>query len=245
MADHSISVISSVVEYSRMITSNVSLDAKISGVTQNGNGVSSYGLSDMFVNSAFAIGEKTKISVGIKVPLHNANSRENSLPLPMDYQPGLGTFDVFAGVGYSIQKLQLTLAFQQPLVQNKNEFISELYPEESPFRNFQSTNKFQRSSDVLLRVSYPFELGQKWRLTPSILPIYHLFDDKFTDSGGVVQKIQGSAGLTLNLNAFLDYNITEKSGIQFSAGMPLLVRETRPDGLTRSFIASLEYKISF
>jgi hypothetical protein len=60
-----------------------------------------------------------------------------------------------------------------------------------------------------------------------------------------VQNIQGSAGLTLNLNAFLDYNITEKSGIQFSAGMPLLVRETRPDGLTRSFIASLEYKISF
>ena len=70
----------------------------------------------------------------------------------MDYQSSLGTFDLIFGVGYQINKLQLVAAIQQPLTQNNNLFFASSYPEDSPLREFQSTNKFIRSGDVMLRV---------------------------------------------------------------------------------------------
>ena len=45
--------------------------------------------------------------------------------------------------------------------------------------------------------------------------------------------------------AYLDYEINSKNIIQLNLGMPFIVRDIRPDGLTRSFIANIEYKIKF
>ncbi|MBX2977136.1 MAG: hypothetical protein KF721_13480 [Ignavibacteriaceae bacterium] len=112
-------------------------------------------------------------------------------------------------------------------------------------RTFKSTKKFTRSGDVLLRVSYPINITPKLKLTASILPIYHLSNDKYIDEFNVDKEIKGSEGLTLNGNAYLDYELNNKSIIQLNLGMPFIVRELRPDGLTRSFIANLEYRIKF
>ena len=163
----------------------------------------------------------------------------------MDYQLGLGTFDLILGFGYEIKKVQFVIALQQPLTQNKNEYISEKYPLDSELRNFQSTDQFKRSGDVLLRVSYPLTLDKKFKITPSILPIYHLKNDKYLNSTGVENEIKGSNGLTLNSNAYCDFNISDKSAIQLNIGIPVIVRDKRPDGLTRSFIATLEYRVKF
>jgi hypothetical protein len=81
-------------------------------------------------------------------------------------------------------------------------------------------------------------------LTPSLLPIYHLSEDRYFD-GFAMREIEGSQGLTLNGNLYIDWSLDEKSSLQLNAGMPFLFREARPDGLTRSFIATLEYKIKF
>lgn len=163
----------------------------------------------------------------------------------MDYQSSLGTFDLLFGIGYEVKKIQVVAAIQQPLTQNGNQFLASNYPITSHLRTFQSTNKFQRSGDVLLRVSYPIYLNSKLKLTPSILPIYHLTNDKYTDDLNMKREINGSKGLTLNGNAYLDYEISNKSIIQFNIGLPFVVRDTRPDGLTRSFIANIEYKVKF
>jgi hypothetical protein len=88
-------------------------------------------------------------------------------------------------------------------------------------------------------------LSKNLKLTPSVLSIYHLSNDKFTDEFNVEREIIGSEGLTLNGNVFLDYQINQKNGIQVNFGIPFIVRDTRPDGLTRSFITNLEYKIKF
>jgi len=163
----------------------------------------------------------------------------------MDYQASLGTFDLIFGIGYEIEKIQIVAAIQQPLTQNDNEFIATNYPINSKLRTFQSTNKFERSGDVLLRASYPINLNSKIKLTPSVLPIYHLTNDKYTDEFNIQKEINNSQGITLNGNVYMDYEISSKSIFQLNAGMPFIVRDARPDGLTRGFVANFEYRMKF
>jgi hypothetical protein len=244
-ADNSISVYGNYLEYNRQLSKKFGLDAKLTTISQNGNGISTFGLSDIFVNANFIASEKVKLTLGAKIPLSNASKTNDKLPLPMDYQASLGTFDLIIGIGYEIKKIQFIAAIQQPLTQNDNQFIATNYPTNSELRTFQSTNKFERSGDVLLRLSYPININSKLKLTPSILPIYHLRNDKYIDEFNVKQEIKGSQGLTLNGNAYLDYEINSKNIIQLNLGMPFMVRDSRPDGLTRSFIANIEYRIKF
>jgi hypothetical protein len=112
-------------------------------------------------------------------------------------------------------------------------------------RQFQSTNQFERKGDVLIRIAYPVINSNKFKVTASLLPIYHLGNDRYTDDLNIVRDINGSKGLTLNGNLFFDYHINSKNSIQLNAGVPFIVRDARPDGLTRSFIVNLEYKIKF
>ncbi len=244
-ADNSISIFGNYIEYNRQLTTKLGVDVKLTTLAQSGNGISVFGLSDIFVNTNFKASEKLKFTLGAKIPLSNASKMKNNSPLPMDYQASLGTLDLVFGVGYTIQKIQLVAAIQQPLTQNKNQFFASIYPINSTLRAFSSTNKFQRNADVLLRISYPLQVGSKIRITPSVLPIYHLKNDQYTDELNVKREINGSKGLTLNGNVYMDYEINTKNTIQLNVGMPFVVRNTRPDGLTRSFVANVEYKIKF
>lgn len=243
-ADNSILVYGGYLEYNRQLNSKIGADIKLSSLAQHGNGISVFGLSDLFVNVNYAPTPSLSLTLGTKIPLSGTDRTLDGLPLPMDYQSSLGTFDLIFGIGYQIKKFQLVAAIQQPLTQNKNAFSHLLYPESSPLNAFQSTNQFERSGDVLLRFSYPIEVLKNVVLTPSLLPIYHLSEDRYFD-GFSMREIEGSQGLTLNGNLYIDWSLDEKSSLQLNAGMPFLFREARPDGLTRSFIATLEYKIKF
>lgn len=244
-ADHSIAVIGAYVEYNRQLNDRLGIDFKTTALSQNGKELSAFGLSDVYLNVNYNVAEKVKMTVGTKIPLTNGNRTKDQLPLPMDYQASLGTFDLILGMGYEIKNFQLVAALQQPLSQNKNAFLAENRPVDSPFRAFQSTNRFKRSGDVLVRVSYPVKLAGKWTLTPSVLPIYHLRNDAFTDAYGIEKRIEGSEGLTLNGNVYLDFDFNQTNALQLSMGTPFIVREARPDGLTRHFVLNLEYKVKF
>jgi hypothetical protein len=240
-ADHSISIFENYLEYNRQVNEKLGIAIKIKSLFQDGNDISVFGLSDIYFNASYKLTEKANLTLGVKIPLSNGNKSKDDLPLPMDYQSSLGTFDLIMGIGYEIRNFQLIAALQQPLSQNNNEFISDNYPVNSKIRTFQSTNKFKRSGDVLLRVSYPIKMGEKFKLTPSILPIYHLTNDKYTDTSGQENDISGSKGLTLNGNVYLDCRINDSNAIQLNSGIPFVVRDARPDGLTRSFVLNLEY----
>jgi hypothetical protein len=244
-ADNSIAVYGNYLEYDRQLNEKFGIDLKLTTLAQNGIGFSVFGLSDVFLSANCRVGEKLKITLGAKIPLSSAGKSFNRLPLPMDFQTSLGTYDLIFGVGYEMKKLQIVAAVQQPLTQNDNRFFASSYPAGSKFSAFHSTNKFRRSGDVLLRVSYPVSLDQKLKLTLGILPIYHLSNDKYTDEFNIEKEIDGSSGLTLNGTVYLDYEINRKNMIQINMGMPFVVRESRPDGLTRSFIANIEYRIKF
>lgn len=245
LANYDILVYGSYLEFKGQLNKHVGIDAKLTTLAQSGNEISVFGFSDIFINANYKLNQKTKMSIGVKVPLHKANMRYQNIPLPMDYQKSLGTFDLIVGIGYEIKKIQFVAAVQQPLSQNKNQFFGSLYHIDSKLSTFQSTNKFQRSGDVLLRISYPLNINSKLKLTPSILPIYHIKNDKYTNEFNTQLEIKGSKGLTLNGNIYLDYEINNYNALQFNFGMPFIVRDKRPDGLTRSAIASLEYRIFF
>lgn len=244
-ADNSIAVFGNYLEYNRVINDKLAIEVKLTTIAQTGNDISVFGVSDVFVNGAYEVKKNFKVILGAKIPLSLANNTKEGLPLPMDYQASLGTVDLILGTGYKFKKWQFIAAIQQPLTQNENAFFSNTYPIDSELRSFQSTNAFKRSGDVLLRVSYALPITDKLIGTLSMLPIYHLANDKYTDELNVEREIIGSEGLTLNSNFYLDYKFNDKNIVQFNLGFPLIVRDSRPDGLTRSSIATLEYKIRF
>jgi hypothetical protein len=243
-ADHDISVFGNYLEYNRQFSNKFGLDFKLTSLAQKGNNISVFGLSDFYLNGNWQLNSVLKLTLGGKIPMNNGNKTINTIALPMDYQASLGTFDFIAGLGISLPKLKYVIAFQQPISQNSNQFKPENFGENSVFRKFQNTYQFKRKGDVLFRASYPVILGKKLNFTPSLLGIYHLGEDGFTNVGHE-NTIIGSSGLTLNGNVYFDYNFNKKNALQLNIGSPFIVRKTRPDGLTRSIVANIEYKIRF
>jgi hypothetical protein len=242
-ADKQISTIATYIAYNKQ-WDKLSIELKLSAIAQNGNDIKTFGISDLFVNASYPIYKQLNVSIGTKIPFSKADKQQNGLFLPMDYQASLGTFDLIAGISYTIKKWQFALALQQPLTQNNNQFNPTLYPNSSALSTFENTQQFYRSGDMLLRIAYPFQLKQ-WTITPSILPIYHLKNDQYTNIAGNKMDIEGSKGITLNTNLYITYNINAKNALQLSIAAPAIVRKNRPDGLTRSLVANIEYRIFF
>jgi hypothetical protein len=242
-ADHDITVLGSYLEFGRALGRNISLEMKLTSLQQMGNGITSFGLSDVFITAQQKLSKRVDVSAGFKIPLSDANRMQNGLPLPMDYQSSLGTLDVIVGLGFRHRALQLAAGFQQPLTQNNNQFLASDYSSDSKLSIFQSTKDFRRRGDLLLRASYRLMVDDKLKITLSALPIYHLSEDTFTDASGVEQIISGSNGLTLNGNLFVDYAWNDRHALQFIVASPFVVRASRPDGLTRSLILNLEYRL--
>ena len=245
VADHSIGIFGSYLEFNRKISKKLGADVKLTMLSQSGNNISAAGLSDVFVNFNYHAGDHFTFTAGVKMPLADGNKSRNGAALPMDYQSSLGTFDLILGGGYKFRKLQTLMAYQQPLTQNNNSFLATQYSSDSPLSTFQSTNQFHRKGDLLVRASYPIQATRKIAITPSLLPIYHLGNDTYVDEQSVTRKIDGSNGLTLNANLYIDFAIGNSYMLQFNFGTPLVVREARPDGLTRSLIVNLEYTVKF
>lgn len=245
VADYDIAIYGGGLGYSRTFSDKWSVDSKITFLSQGGNDIAVSGPGDVFLNLNYKASQRVTISMGAKIPLTKADKMDNGLPLPMDYQSSLGTLDFLGGISYTMDNWLFAFGFQMPLDQNENAFFSDLYAPDSPLSSIQTTNKFQRSADVLLRVSRPISVNDKMTITPGLLPIWHLGEDEFTDIDGVVKSIAGSDGLTLNGTVFLDYRLSPGNALEFSIGFPFIVREARPDGLTRSFVFGLGYAKRF
>jgi hypothetical protein len=237
-ADFDVNVFTTSLEYNRKIGSNFDMDVKLNFQSNSLDNTSVSALSDAFLIGNFKINKDWKTSFGVKIPLTDGNLKENEVVLPMDFQPSLGTFDLLLAVSKKVNKFDFSLAYQQPLSQNKNEYVAPLNGK------FFTTKGFKRSGDVLLRASYKWKFAEKLNLTPSILPIYHLANDKYLD-GTTEKEIEKSSGLTLNANLFLNYLINESNALQLSFGSPLIVRDARPDGLTRKYVVGLQYVVAF
>lgn len=244
-ADHNISVLGNYIEYERNINRNFGINARLTSISQSGNGISVWGLSDIFLTGKYRIWNQLNAILGVKMPLSDANKTKDQLPLPMDYQSSLGTIDGIFGLGYAMDHIQIMVGYQRPFIQNENSFDAGRYPEGSILRTFQTTNMYKRGSDALARISYDIPIVGALHISPSVLAVYHLDDDTYKSGPGKEATILGSKGLTVNGNLYIDYPFCMRHAVQLSAGAPLVVRKARPDGLTRGFVAGLEYKYTF
>ena len=135
-ADHDITVMGTFFEYSRQISDKWSAEAKITTLYQQNENVTAFGFSDVYLYANYAINDHFRFTLGAKLPMSDGNRLIDNTVVPMDFQSSLGTIDVLAGVAYKYNKLHVVMAFQQPVRQNNNQFLSENLVGNSVFNGF-------------------------------------------------------------------------------------------------------------
>ncbi len=182
------------------------------------------------------------LSVGLKAPLSAANLKINGYSLPMDYQPSLGTADLLLGLSYSRGFWDFSGGFQYPFLnKNRNSYFKEY----SPTDDFESTNLFERKPDALLKINYKIIRRKMFQLQPALLTLYHLGNDSYENIYGQRVSINGSQGWTVNAVVSALWKWSPKQSVEVVAATPLAVRSSRPDGLTRAWVLSVNYQVKF
>ncbi|MHA4844792.1 hypothetical protein ACX0G7_11540 [Flavitalea antarctica] len=227
------------------------LSGKLTGNYASGILGSAAGAGDVFLSATYALpaskGWQSSFTLGTKLPLNQSNLKEDGLSLPMQYQSSLGTVDLITGIAISSEKWKVAAGWQQPLTGiNRNNFLPQYWSEDKAAA-YPPTNDFNRKGDVLLRTSYRVFKKAEWSLEGGLLAIYHLGDDTYIDANisNAPIAIQGSQGLTLNITASLDIELNKRWSLGIIAGVPLVVRDVRPDGLTRSFVVAPQITYNF
>jgi hypothetical protein len=242
-----ITYVSPFVSYTRKFSKHFSLNTKVTFSSANGDFGTRATFGDAFLigNYAFKENDKKQWSAifGWKFPFTSSNKKINGYSIPLDYQASLGTFDLFLGTNFKYQKWDFNAVLQVPVFNNnKNSYFSEF----SGTTDFPTTNLFQRKSDALVRATYSLKTkNEKFTFKPNVLFIYHLEEDSYETIFGERQIISDSDGLTVNGNLISAYNFNKTNSLELSLATPFVVRTIRPDGLTRSIVASLIYKIAF
>lgn len=235
------------ISYTRQINEKFALSTKVTFSTANGSFGTRGAFGDAFLvgNYSFVAKNDTQWSVllGSKIPFTSSNLKINGFSLPLDYQSSLGTFDLFLGTNLKYKKWDFNAAIQIPVFNNnKNSYFAEY----SGTDDFLTTNLFERKSDALFRATYSLNTkNHKFTFKPNVLFIYHLGEDSFENIFGKRESYVGSEGLTINGNLISSYNISRQKSFELSLAAPFVVRDIRPDGLTRSFVLGLQYKYSF
>lgn len=235
------------VSYTRQINDKIELSSKVTFSSANGSFGTRAAFGDAFLIGKYTFEKKNNMQwstlLGWKIPFTTSNLKINNYSLPLDYQSSLGTFDLFLGTNLNYKNWDFNVALQIPVFNNnKNSFFKEY----SGTEEFPTTNLFERKSDALFRTTYTLNTkSKKFSFKPNVLFIYHLGEDSFLTIFGKRENFIGSKGLTINGNLMSSYNISKQKSIELSIASPLVVRDIRPDGLTRSFVAAVHYKFSF
>lgn len=242
-----VTYISPYVSYTRKINEKFSLSSKVTFSSAKGNFGTRAAFGDGFLVGNYTFNKKNNqqwsATFGAKFPFTSSNLKINGYSLPLDYQASLGTFDLFLGTNLNFKNWDFNAVVQLPIINNnKNSYFKEY----SGSNDFPSTNLFQRKSDALVRATYSIKTNnEKFTFKPNVLFIYHLGQDSYETIFGKRESISGSDGLTINGNLISSYNFNKTNSLELSLATPFVVRDIRPDGLTRKFVAGLIYKITF
>ena len=235
------------VSYTKRFNDRYSFTSKVTFSTAQGSFGTRSQFGDAFLIGNYSFKEKNKkqwsVLLGWKFPFTASNLKINGYSLPLDYQSSLGTVDLFLGTNLNYKKWDFNAAIQIPVFNlNKNSYFKEYGGTD----DFPSTNLFERKPDALVRATYSIKTSnKKFTFKPNLLFIYHLGEDSFENIFGQRESINGSEGLTINGNLITSYTITKQSSLELSLATPFVVRDVRPDGLTRSFVLGIQYQYSF
>lgn len=251
IGDEGVYVFTPAVQYDIRLNKQWQLQTKATANYASGNLGSAFGLGDFYLSGTYILKNKSKwqssFLFGIKIPFNTSNLKQDGKSLPMQYQSSLGTFDVIGGYTITNQKWLFATALQLPLSgKNNNNFLPAYFANTAALK-YPKSNDFDRKADVLLRANYNIKQSNKIKLNAGLLGIYHLGKDTYID-GNISNKpleINGSDGLTLNITGAAQFALSKKIDVGLLAGVPLVVRDVRPDGLTRSFSISTDFIFKF
>lgn len=247
LGEQSVHLITPTLEASFQINPRSSINIKTNLQVAFGKQATKFGMGDITISHSTNLLSKTKhqliLNIGAKLATGRATAKDkNKFELPMVYQSSLGTFDLLLGLNYKFNYklgvVNIATGYQQPLIHiNRNSVIE----------NFDTLNakSFIRKGDVFLRIDKIFTIKKKFDIGVGALAIYHILKDEIVLQDDSKQAINGSQGLTLNITALFGYRINDKIEIGLSAGFPVLVRDVRPDGLTRKFAIAPAFTYRF
>ena len=253
--DQKVDIFTQQLEISRRLSEKILIQAKMPWINTSGNLGNNQGFGDLVItgNYKHRVSDELiyNINLGFRLPTGNTNAGNIDIvgnpgpptSLPMPYQTGLGTFDVLTGMDIRFHSVwQFALGFQLPLIQNNTNNFNALYASKVPNASgyFYSAN-LKRQADIVARIEKKFELNKSIALFANIIPIYHVGDDEHTTYNGSKEVYQQSSGLTLNTGAGLIAELSKASVMRISFAAPMITRKERPDGLTRHFVAGLEW----
>jgi hypothetical protein len=251
VGDDGVFVFTPALQYQHSVANGISLQAKITANVANGVLASASGLGDIYLAGSKEWQHKndwhSKLTLAVKAPLNTGNIKENGLSLPMQYQSSLGTVDAIIGFGIENSHWHFAAGWQQPLTgANGNAFLPEYWKNPNA-NNYPPTNDFVRKSDVLLRAEYMAPVSAAVSISAGLLGIYHLGNDTYfnANESPMPIAITGSQGLTLNATAKLWWRLNERTELGIAGGIPLVVRQVRPDGLTRQYVLQPEIRFRF
>lgn len=227
------SIIAPQLELKKSIGKEGYLEGRLPINMASGEAGSHTGIGDLMLTYTRPLVKKLALNatIGTRVSLGDATATDQNQPLPMPYQSNLGTTDLILGVSAKWKKfVSAAVGYQQPIIQYNNNQYSVTT---STYNTYFESANLERSGDVLFRVQGHYD-WEKLGISAGPLLIYHLANDKVTYANGTTASIIGSQGLTVNLTGNIYYKISNWQ-IDLSAGSPVQVRTTRPDGLTKSW----------
>ena len=228
---------------------NNSIQIKAPYVFVNGNLGSNTGAGDisLSITQTIKYSDTTQLSFtgGIKLPTGSEDTgKDFGFPLPMPYQSTLGTTDLILGASFKHNSWNIAVGLQAILSdENKNQFLRSRFAVPEAQKYFES-NQLRRGNDALLRIEKSFSL-KKLTLSAGLLNIIHLNAASIVDSAGNRVTVNGSDGLTVNVTGNAQYEISNRTLINFSFGFPTIVRDARPDGLTRKLVLIAGLRFGF
>ena len=239
------------VEWKQRLPYSLQLELKTSYYLASGNLASTSGIGDPMatLSKSWRATQDWRgfATAGVRVSLTAADERDRTAkPLPMPYQHGLGTTDVIVGLGMQYKRwLFLSAGYQQPFIHyNDNGYLADAFPLESDdYRAYFNSRKLRRQGDMLLRAEGTATRGH-WALSGGPLLIYHLGNDRITTTSGDEMEVANSSGVTLNIAGRLTYALG-RNRWALGGGSPLVVRQQRPDGLTRHWMLTLKYERTY
>lgn len=217
----------------------------------NGNLGSASGLGDITISLSQRLISRPKLALSLtlggKIATGKSDLEKDNRSLPMPYQVSLGTHDAIIGTALQYGKWNFGAGFQGVLADhNNNRFLRSGWVDNLDAQKYFESNRLRRGNDALLRVERGFHL-KRFDFSVGLLGLYRIQKDKITleTSEEKQVRVQGSEGLTLNLTGGINYLVSPRSTLILSFGTPLIVREVRPDGLTRSVVVNFSYGIRF
>lgn len=208
-----------------------------------GNLGQSFGVGDISLGFNYTYLKKKELSasfmVAMKLPSNDANKTIDDKGAPMVYQTSLGTYDYALGANFFYRKWQFGLGYLKPLGSNKNYFYHEEWPDNDDALEYVQMHDLARGDDGMIRVNRFFHT-KKNSYNVGLLALYRLQKDKITQYGERI-ALDNSDGFTLNLNLGYQKVLKNKDAITLSFAAPLITREVRVDGLTRTFIIMFTY----